>query len=100
MSELHHGILILDYGSQYTLLIARRVREMGVYSEVWPCNDPRVAGLTQDVARGIVLSGGPASVNVEGSPQLDGGLLDLPIPHQEKPTMRKHAHEHEHPHEH
>lgn len=83
MSELQSGILILDYGSQYTLLIARRVREMGVYSEVWPCNDPRVESFIATgtaPCKGIVLSGGPASVNVEGSPTLQGGLLDLNIP--------------------
>ena len=74
------GILILDYGSQYTLLIARRIREIGVYSEVWPCNDPRVAELTTESAQGIILSGGPASVGVEGAPRLDGGVLDLGIP--------------------
>ena len=71
-------ILILDYGSQYTLLIARRVREMGVYSEVWPCNDPRVeaqvlSGTGEREIEGIILSGGPASVTIEGAPQLAGG---------------------------
>ena len=78
-------ILILDYGSQYTLLIARRVREMGVYSEVWPCNDARVesqilAGTFERELDGIILSGGPASVTIEGAPQLAGGLLDLEVP--------------------
>ena len=78
-------ILILDYGSQYTLLIARRVREMGVYSEVWPCNDPRVedqvlAGESEHDIEGIILSGGPASVTIEGAPALAGGLLELGIP--------------------
>ena len=72
-------ILILDYGSQYTLLIARRVREMGVYSEVWPCNDARVesqilAGTFERELDGIILSGGPASVTIEGAPE---SLTDL-----------------------
>jgi GMP synthase (glutamine-hydrolysing) len=82
-THLERGVLILDYGSQYTLLIARRVRELGVYSEVWPCNDARVAAFIEAgaaPARGIILSGGPASVGVEGAPKLDGGLLALGVP--------------------
>ncbi|MFU8802321.1 MAG: glutamine-hydrolyzing GMP synthase [Bradymonadaceae bacterium] len=80
MTELHGGILILDYGSQYTLLIARRIRELGVYSEIWPCNDERVERFIEDgevPARGIILSGGPSSVSIEGAPRLAGGLLEL-----------------------
>ncbi len=83
MSELSRGILILDYGSQYTLLIARRIRELGVYSEVWPCNDPRLGDVVASgdaIARGIVLSGGPSSVGVQGAPRLAGGLLELGVP--------------------
>jgi GMP synthase (glutamine-hydrolysing) len=83
MSDLTNGILILDYGSQYTLLIARRVREMGVYCEVWPCNDERVAAFIDEgraPSKGVVLSGGPSSVSIEGAPQLDGGLLELEVP--------------------
>ncbi len=83
MSELSRGILILDYGSQYTLLIARRIRELGVYSEVWPCNDDRLADVVasgESPAMGIILSGGPSSVGVEGAPILHGGLLDMGVP--------------------
>ena len=83
MGDLAHGILILDYGSQYTLLIARRIRELGVYSEVWPCNDPRLAQIADrstPIARGIVLSGGPASVGVQGAPSLVGGVLEVGVP--------------------
>lgn len=83
VDHLREGILILDYGSQYTLLIARRLREMGIYCEVWPCNDARVveaAASGQSPAKGIVLSGGPSSVAVEGAPALAGGLLDLDVP--------------------
>ena len=83
MSDLGRGLLILDYGSQYTLLIARRIRELGVYSEVWPCNDERLAEIVASQtapARGIILSGGPSSVGVEGAPALAGGLLDLDVP--------------------
>ena len=83
MSELENGILILDYGSQYTLLIARRVRELGVYCEVWPCNDERLDAFVErgeEPAMGIILSGGPSSVSIEGAPQLKGGLLDFDVP--------------------
>ncbi len=82
-THLGRGILILDYGSQYTLLIARRIRELGVYSEVWPCNDPRLADIVsagEPPARGVILSGGPSSVGVNGAPSLAGGLLELGIP--------------------
>ena len=72
-------ILILDFGSQYTQLIARRVRELGVYCEIQPCT----AGAEQIRAfrpRGIVLSGGPASVLAEGSPRADRAVYELGVP--------------------
>jgi GMP synthase (glutamine-hydrolysing) len=81
--RLQRGILILDYGSQYTLLIARRVREFGVYCEIWPCNDARLRTAVAEhraPALALVLSGGPNSVHVEGSPDLEGGLLALGVP--------------------
>lgn len=81
--RLQRGILILDYGSQFTLLIARRVREQGVYCEIWPCNDDRLASALRQgacPARALILSGGPSSVHVEGAPALQGGLLDLDVP--------------------
>ncbi|HUF08080.1 MAG TPA: glutamine-hydrolyzing GMP synthase [Rhodothermales bacterium] len=73
---MHERIVILDYGSQYTQLIARRVREAGVYSEIHPCTLPleEVAALDP---KGIILSGGPSSVFDEGAPQLDPRLLQL-----------------------
>ncbi len=80
---LDHGVLILDYGSQYTLLIARRIREQGVYCEIWPCNDPRVSQVLADgrsPASAIILSGGPNSVVIPGAPAISGGLLDLDLP--------------------
>jgi len=80
MAELDEGILVLDYGSQYTLLIARRLREIGVYSEVWPCRDARLDQLDGAPARGMILSGGPGSVGAEGAPELPAGLLDLDVP--------------------
>ncbi|TXD37867.1 glutamine-hydrolyzing GMP synthase [Lujinxingia vulgaris] len=81
--QLRDGLLILDYGSQYTLLIARRVRELGVYCEIWPCNDARVGELIDAgsaPARGVVLSGGPSSVHIEGAPALQGGILSWEVP--------------------
>ena len=76
MNEL---ILILDFGGQYTRLIARRIRECCVYSEVIPWNTP----LPQILARnpkGIVLSGGPSGVYDEGAPRIDPALYDTGIP--------------------
>ena len=67
-------ILILDFGSQVTQLIARRVRESGVYCEILPFNADlaRIQGFG---ANGIILSGGPASVADEGSPAPRTGFL-------------------------
>jgi GMP synthase (glutamine-hydrolysing) len=60
-------ILILDFGSQVTQLIARRLRETGVYCEIFPFNcDPK--RITDFSARGIILSGSPHSVHAEGGP--------------------------------
>ncbi len=72
-------VLILDFGSQVTQLIARRVRESGVYCEIWPHGaDPaRIAGFG---ARGIILSGGPASVPETGSPRIPDGVLAAGVP--------------------
>ncbi len=73
---MHETIVILDYGSQVTQLIARRVREAGVYCEIHPCTLPttEVAALSP---KGLILSGGPMSVYDEGAPQLDPALLAL-----------------------
>lgn len=78
LSSAHEGILILDYGSQYTLLIARRLRELQVYCEVISCEDS-----IQDSAftvRGIILSGGPDSVSSTSSRSLPDWVMDLHIP--------------------
>jgi len=72
-------ILILDFGSQYTQLIARRIREQQVYCEIHPCTMP-LADVRQFAPKGIVLSGSPASVTDEGSPRLDPRLLELGVP--------------------
>jgi hypothetical protein len=66
--DIHqHRILILDFGSQYTQLIARRIREIGVYCEIWPW-DARPPDIREFAPRGIVLSGGPESVHADDGP--------------------------------
>ncbi len=72
-------VVILDYGSQYTQLIARRVREAGVYSEIHPCT-LSAAQLTAINPKAVILSGGPASVGDDDSPQLDPAILTLGVP--------------------
>ncbi len=72
-------ILILDFGSQYTQLIARRVRELNVYSEVRPCtSDPQTIDLSG--VKGIVLSGGPASVTEADAPDFNNQWLSTGLP--------------------
>ncbi|MEM4899271.1 MAG: glutamine-hydrolyzing GMP synthase [Thermofilum sp.] len=79
----HDAVLVLDFGSQYSHLIARRVREQGVYSEILP-HDVGVEEIESLSARfnvkGIVLSGGPASVLDEGAPGIDARILELGLP--------------------
>src|SRR5713101_3063990 len=72
-------ILILDFGGQYTQLIARRVREAQVYCEIHPYN-LSLDRIRQMRPAGIILSGGPASVYAEGAPMLDAEALDVPVP--------------------
>jgi GMP synthase (glutamine-hydrolysing) len=72
-------ILILDFGSQYTQLIARRFRELQVYSEILP-PDVKADALRARQPRGIVLSGGPDSVFDKGAPRCDRKLFDLGVP--------------------
>ena len=72
-------ILVLDFGSQYTQLIARRVRELGVYSEIHPFNVP-VEKILQLKPMGIILSGGPSSVYEEAAPKPSPKVLELGIP--------------------
>src|ERR1700745_2915137 len=75
----HSKILILDFGSQYTQVIARRIRELQVYSEIVPFNISanQVSALAPN---GIILSGGPASVYDKGAPQIDPEIFSLNIP--------------------
>jgi GMP synthase (glutamine-hydrolysing) len=72
-------VLVVDFGAQYAQLIARRVREARVYSEVVP-HSATVDELKAKDPRAIVLSGGPASVYADGAPQLDPAIFDLGVP--------------------
>lgn len=73
------GIAILDYGSQYTQLIARRVREQGVYAEVFAYDAPAEV-VNQHQPLGYILSGGPNSVYDEGAPHLEAHLISAKLP--------------------
>src|SRR5207253_6846653 len=75
----HSKILILEFGSQYTQVIARRIRELQVYSEIVPFDIP-AAEVSRLQPNGIILSGGPASVYDEGAPQIDPQIFSLGIP--------------------
>ncbi len=72
-------VIILDFGGQYTQLIARRVRQAKVLSQVLPGNTP-VAQLQSHAPRGIILSGGPASVLAADAPTCDPALFDMGVP--------------------
>ena len=72
-------VLVLDFGGQYSQLIARRVRECGVFCELLPHHAP-LDEIRRRAPRGLILSGGPASVRSEGAPRLRQELLDLALP--------------------
>ncbi|MBI4898230.1 MAG: glutamine-hydrolyzing GMP synthase [Actinobacteria bacterium] len=72
-------VLVLNFGGQYSQLIARRVRECGVYSELLPCDIP-IEALRERKPNGIILSGGPASVYADDAPELRPELLELGVP--------------------
>ncbi len=76
---MNNGIIILDFGSQYNQLIARRIRELGVYSEVLPFNTSTAEILERNPS-GIILSGGPSSVNAENAHLIEKELLEQNIP--------------------
>jgi GMP synthase (glutamine-hydrolysing) len=79
-NDIHqHRILILDFGSQYTQLIARRVREIGVYCEIWPW-DASASDIIRFAPRGFILSGGPESVHAEDGPQAPDVVFELNVP--------------------
>jgi len=83
LADKPDGVAIIDFGGQYCHLIARRVREMNVYSEILTCDatldEIRSLGDVM-VAKGIVLSGSPASLRIEGSPRLSEGVLEMGLP--------------------
>ena len=72
-------VLIIDYGSQYTQLIARRIREQSVYSEILP-HSVKTDEIIQRSPTAVVLSGGPDSVYAEGAPVLDSAIMEMGIP--------------------
>ena len=78
--EQREQIAILDFGSQYTQLIARRVRESGVYCEIFPSTKVSVDFIYKLKPLGIILSGGPASVLEKISPKIPVDIYDLEIP--------------------
>ena len=77
---LHHQtIVVLDFGSQFTQLIARRLRELSVYSEILPFDTP-LAEIAPRAPVGIILSGGPKSVSDSGAPRCDPGVVSAGVP--------------------
>ena len=72
-------VLVVDFGAQYAQLIARRVREAGVYSEIVP-HSITAAELAERAPAGVIFSGGPKSVHVPGAPVIDAAVYDLGIP--------------------
>jgi len=76
----HEHILILDFGSQVTQLIARRVRESGVYCEIWPFNNASAEDIKGYNPKGIILSGGPCSVLDADSPRVPDMVFEMGVP--------------------
>ncbi|QQE74907.1 glutamine-hydrolyzing GMP synthase [Brevibacillus composti] len=79
MSKPLEMVVVLDFGGQYNQLIARRVRDLGVYSELLPYNTP-VEKIKEMQPKGIIFSGGPASVYEEGAPKVDPAIFELGLP--------------------
>ena len=80
MTQAHDRLLIIDFGSQVTQLIARRLRELNVYCEIHPFNKIDGDFLAAFAPKAVILSGGPASVYNEGAPMPPKGLFDLGVP--------------------
>jgi len=80
MTDIHSDkILILDFGSQYTQLIARRVRELGVYCEIW-AYDNDLETVKEFAPKGIILSGGPSTVTEQHTPRAPEGIFEMGVP--------------------
>ena len=79
MADKQEKIIVLDFGSQYSQLIARRVRECHVYSQILPYSTP-AERIAAERPKGIILSGGPASVYADKAPKCDPAIFDLGIP--------------------
>ncbi|HXG92345.1 MAG TPA: glutamine-hydrolyzing GMP synthase [Blastocatellia bacterium] len=79
MASDHETVIILDFGGQYTQLIARRVRELGVYSEIVPFNTS-IEEIRRRNPRAIILSGGPSSVYEQGAPHPDRRIIEMNVP--------------------
>lgn len=80
MTDLHSDkILVLDFGSQYTQLIARRIRELGVYCEIW-AYDNDIATIQAFEPNGIILSGGPSTVTEAHTPRAPEGIFEMGVP--------------------
>ena len=78
--DIHaHKLLILDFGSQYTQLIARRLREIGVYTEIVPSTANQKEAIEKGVS-GIILSGGPNSVTATDTPRAHQSVFDSGVP--------------------
>jgi len=75
----NHRLIIVDFGSQYTQLIARRVREIGVYCEIWPYDNCEEA-IKEQQPKGIILSGGPETVTAEDTPRAPDMIFELGVP--------------------
>ena len=78
--KTHDRLLIIDFGSQVTQLIARRLRELNVYCEIHPFNKVTDAFLADFQPKAVILSGGPASVIDDGSPRPPARVFDLGVP--------------------
>jgi len=79
VDPVHDGVLVVDFGAQYAQLIARRVRECHVYSEIVP-HTITASEIRARAPRAVILSGGPASVYAEGAPQISPGFFDTGVP--------------------
>ena len=77
---MQESILIIDFGSQYTQLIARRIREINIYCEIYPFNKINKQLIADKKPRGIILSGGPNSVLEKNSPKIDISIIESNIP--------------------